>query len=136
MPNATLAPPGRIPNATPTVPPARMPNAKPPAPPHDGGDDDVAALERAARALARASGCHAAADCRVAPLGAKACGGPRTFVEYCRTSTDSSALARALDRLAVAERAYNERTHVMSSCQLAVPPIPAWTGGRCTTGQR
>ncbi|MBA3891248.1 MAG: hypothetical protein H0X64_12035, partial [Gemmatimonadaceae bacterium] len=45
----------------------------------------VAQLERDARRLAITSGCTDAGGCRTAPVGVKACGGPRDYVAYCVT---------------------------------------------------
>jgi len=39
-------------------------------------------LEGEAKALAKTSGCDASADCRAAPVGSRACGGPRYYIPY------------------------------------------------------
>src|SRR5687767_11462344 len=49
----------------------------------------LARMEREARALVRTSGCDAASSCRTAPVGWRACGGPRSYVVYCAASTDT-----------------------------------------------
>jgi hypothetical protein len=99
-------------------------------------DSDLAAvrrLEAEARALARTDGCASAAQCAVAPVGDRPCGGPRTYVAYCRLTTDSAALFRKLDELARRERAYNEKAGLASTCEFRQPPVPALEGGRCRT---
>jgi hypothetical protein len=100
-------------------------------------DDRVvlARLEREARALAHTEGCSTADACRTAPVGWRGCGGPRTYLVYCAASTDSVALYRKLDSLREAEMAYNEKSGLMSTCEMRLPPIPDARGGRCTDGR-
>lgn len=88
-------------------------------------------LGRDARALANPEGCQNAGMCRTAPLGVKACGGPREYVVYCTATTDSVALYRKLDELARAERAFNERHGIVSTCELRVEPAIALVGQGC-----
>lgn len=93
----------------------------------------VAQLERDARRLATTSGCTDAGGCRTAPIGVKACGGPRDYIAYCVTATDTAALFRKLDELARAERAYNERYGIMSTCEFRDAPPVALVGQTCRT---
>jgi hypothetical protein len=91
----------------------------------------VVALENQAKALVKAEGCSSAAECRTAPVGSRACGGPRYYLVYCSLTTDSAALFRKLDAVAQAERAYNTRYNVMSTCEFRMPPTVALSGGSC-----
>lgn len=91
----------------------------------------VAQLERDARRLATADGCTDAGACRVAPVGVKACGGPRDYIAYCVTATDTAALFRKLDELARAEREYNQRYGIMSTCEFREAPPVALVGQTC-----
>ena len=91
----------------------------------------VARLEREARALAHTEGCASAGQCRVAPLGHRACGGPRDYVAYCAATTDSAALFRKLDELARAEDEYNRAAGIASTCEFRTPPAVTVAGGRC-----
>jgi hypothetical protein len=93
--------------------------------------DDVQRLEAEARALARTSGCERASQCRTAPLGSKACGGPRTYLVYCSLTTDSAALFRKLDELRRAEEVRNRREGAVSTCEMALPPQVEVVGGSC-----
>jgi hypothetical protein len=96
-------------------------------------DDRVrlARLEREARALVRMEGCAKASDCRIAPLGWRGCGGPRTYLAYCVASTDSTALFRKLDELKEAEMAYNQKSGMVSTCEMRLPPTVTAEGGSC-----
>ena len=104
-------------------------------PDRQGAVDDtarLAQLERDARALVRSTECGAASSCRTAPLGWRACGGPRDYVVYCAATTDTVALLRKLDELERAEKAYNEREGMVSTCEMRLPPSVGLQGGSCT----
>ncbi|HEX7243300.1 MAG TPA: hypothetical protein VF263_23660 [Longimicrobiaceae bacterium] len=97
-------------------------------------EEDQAVLQRVegeARALAGAGGCTDGAQCRTAPVGAKACGGPRTYVVYCATTTDTVALFRKLDELRRAEEGFNQKYGVASNCAFVSPPGTELVGGTC-----
>lgn len=89
-------------------------------------------LGRDARSIANAEGCADVGSCRTAPLGVKACGGPREYVVYCVATTDTVALFRKLEELARAERAFNERYQIASTCEFRVEPDVALVGQRCS----
>jgi hypothetical protein len=91
----------------------------------------VRELEQQARALARTDGCDQASQCATAPVGAKACGGPRTYLVYCRATTDEAALLRALDELKRAEEEYNRAAGLASDCMFVTPPAVRLEGGTC-----
>ena len=91
----------------------------------------LARLERDARALVRTTGCDAGTSCRSAPVGWRACGGPREYVVYCAASTDTVALLRTLEELRRAEAEHNERTGMASTCEMRLAPDIVVRGGRC-----
>jgi hypothetical protein len=88
-------------------------------------------LEAEARALAKADGCQNAAQCRTAPLGSRPCGGPREYLVYCATGTDSAALFRKLEQLRQAEEALNRERGLMSTCEFRTPPGVTLQGSTC-----
>ena len=113
-------------------------NGDTPAPPSsapqlgDAGDKQtVERLEREAKALAKTDGCANDSQCRAAPVGAKACGGPRYYLSYCAATTDSAALFRKLDELAQAERARNQKEGIISDCSFVTEPQLQASGGQC-----
>jgi hypothetical protein len=91
----------------------------------------IVALEDQAKALVKAEGCSSAAQCRTAPVGSRACGGPRYYLVYCSATTDSAALFRKIDAVAAAEREFNVHYKVMSTCEFRMPPTVALNGGSC-----
>jgi hypothetical protein len=91
----------------------------------------IAKLEADARALAKTKGCSAASQCRTAPVGSKACGGPRTYLVYCAASTDSVTLFKKLDALKSAEERYNKNAGLASTCEYRMPPGVSVQRGVC-----
>ena len=88
-------------------------------------------LEGEAKAIAKTAGCSASSECRAAPVGSRACGGPRYYIPYCAKSTDSAALYRKLDEVANAERAYNTKYQLVSTCEFRMPPAVGIVAGSC-----
>ena len=93
--------------------------------------EQIVALENQAKALVKAEGCSSAGECRTAPVGSRACGGPRYYLVYCSRTTDSAALFRKLEAVAQAERDYNTRYNIASTCEFRMPPTVALSGGSC-----
>ncbi|HST07440.1 MAG TPA: hypothetical protein VLJ83_04675 [Gemmatimonadaceae bacterium] len=91
----------------------------------------VTALEDQAKALVKTIGCSSAGECRTAPVGSRACGGPRYYLVYCAATTDSVALFRKLDAVAAAEREYNAHYNLVSTCEFRLPPKVALSGASC-----
>lgn len=91
----------------------------------------IVALENEAKALVQTDGCSSAWDCRTAAVGSRACGGPRYYLVYCSRTTDSTALFRKLDAVAAAEREFNSRYQIVSTCEFRLPPKVALSGSSC-----
>lgn len=92
-------------------------------------------LEDQAKAIAKSSGCARVSECRTAPVGNRACGGPRYYIAYCSTTTDSVKLFRKLGEVAEAENAYNRKYGIASTCEFRMPGPINLAGGECRTGQ-
>ncbi len=91
----------------------------------------IVALEDQAKAILKTSGCGTSAECRTAPVGSRACGGPRYYLVYCAKTTDSVALFRKLDAIAAAEREYNQRYNLVSTCEFRMPQNVGVVAGSC-----
>lgn len=88
-------------------------------------------IEEEAKALVKANGCTSDDQCRTAPVGSRGCGGPRYYLVYCSRSTDSAALFKKLAEVEAAERAYNAKYQVVSTCEFRMPPTVGATAGSC-----
>ena len=117
--------------------------SSPPAPVGPGGDKflltgdqkadwaQIVALEDQAKALVKAGGCSSASQCRTAAVGSRACGGPRYYLVYCSLTTDTAALRQKLDAVAAAEREFNTRYQLASTCEFRMPPQAGLIAGSC-----
>ena len=88
-------------------------------------------LEVQAKALAIVTGCQSSSDCRSAPVGSRACGGPRYYIPWCAKATDSTALYKKLAEVAAAEQAYNKKYNLASTCEFRMPPTVESSAGTC-----
>ena len=89
-------------------------------------------LEQQARALAKSDGCDQVNQCASAPVGVKGCGGPRSYLIYCKATTDEAALLRTLEELKRVEAEYNREHNVASDCMMIMPPEMRLEGRACT----
>jgi hypothetical protein len=101
------------------------------APTQDSEWKAIEAIEAEAKTIAKASGCASADMCRAAPVGSRACGGPRYYIPYCSVTTDSAALFNKLEEVAKAEQAYNRKYNLASTCEMRLPPPLESAGGSC-----
>jgi len=95
----------------------------------------IVALEDQAKALVKTDGCSSADQCRTAPVGNRACGGPRYYLVYCSRTTDSAALFSKLRAVSDAENEFNKRYQIVSTCEFRMPPTVALSGGSCQAQQ-
>ena len=89
-------------------------------------------LEEQAKAIAKTTGCASSSECRSAPVGNRACGGPRYYIPWCAKSTDSAALYSKLGEVAKAEDAYNKKYNLMSTCEYRLALKVEVVAGACT----
>jgi hypothetical protein len=134
QPQASEGKPTRSPGSVLVPPP--IDTASSAASPDTGPDDRprLVRLEQEARALVKTEGCTSASACRTAPVGWRGCGGPRTYLLYCATTTDTVALFRKLKELENAEKAYNAKSGMMSTCEFRLPPGTKLDGRSCREG--
>ncbi len=76
--------------------------------------------------------CQATAECRAAPMGVKPCGGPRSYIIYSTSSTDSVDLEAAVARFDSLDSQRNRELGLMSDCQFIPQPTPMCRAGTCS----
>lgn len=81
-----------------------------------------ARLEAEIRRLIGSAACTASEQCRTLAFGAKACGGPQSYLAWSTQGTDAAALQTAAERYATWRREDLNRRGVMSDCALVVDP--------------
>jgi hypothetical protein len=79
----------------------------------------------------KTTGCTSTDQCRTAPVGNRACGGPRYYLVYCSRTTDSAALFAKLKAVADAEGEFNRRYQIASTCEFRMPHRVALIGTSC-----
>lgn len=90
-------------------------------------------LEGQAKRVANTVGCAESGGCRAAPVGSRACGGPRYYIPWCARTTDSAALYSKLGEVAKAEQAYNRKYGIASTCEYRMPPTVGVVAGACAS---
>ena len=81
-------------------------------------------LKAVARSLAKSANCPDG-SCGVVALGAKPCGGPWEYVQFCPTTTDVQRLEAVANEVQRAEVMFTERYGLVSDCMMA--QLPACT---------
>lgn len=84
-----------------------------------------------AKAIAKTGGCATAAQCAAIGLGERPCGGPSEYIVYCPLTTDTAALRRKVADVARAEREFNQKYGLASTCEFRMPPRLESSGGTC-----
>lgn len=90
-------------------------------------------LERL-RALSASASCTSSAQCRTVPVGAKACGGPETYLAVSESQLPEAA--RLAERHAEARRAANAASGIASTCAVTPDPGALCQAGLCRTAPR
>lgn len=117
------------------------------APPPRGATppDSTVGLRQDIERLIGDAACQNDSQCRVLPLGAKACGGPEAYVAWSTARTDARQLEALAARYKEARVARNQRLGLVSDCSVVPEPpvrcVPASGAsgasgevGRCQTG--
>ncbi|UJR33633.1 hypothetical protein I4U23_021068 [Adineta vaga] len=76
--------------------------------------------------------CKTSADCAAAAVGARACGGPNSYVVYSRKSSNADDIISLAKLSTELEQKYNMENSVMSICMMAIPPSAVCTENKCT----
>jgi hypothetical protein len=83
------------------------------------------------RALAVNASCTASSQCHTLALGARACGGPESYLAYSDAATPADPLRALAARYAEQRRAENAKSGIMSTCQMLVDPGAVCQAGSC-----
>lgn len=94
-----------------------------------------AAIEQLSRAVEflaeRNLRCHSKRDCKVIPVGAKACGGPSSYVVTSAFNPSLSDVKAFAQTVSEREDLYNRRYNVFSTCTPAFRPEPKCQFRKC-----
>ncbi|MEM1054882.1 MAG: hypothetical protein AAGI52_05105 [Bacteroidota bacterium] len=73
--------------------------------------------------------------CKTIPVGAKACGGPRSFAVYTATGDAEFDIIRLAGLVTALDREANEQFGLNSDCMLLTAPEVILDGGVCTVAE-
>lgn len=113
----------------------------PPAPPASPGSPTSPAAPAAPTAASslwqqiQAASANPACDndsqCHTIGVGAKACGGPQSYLPWSSKQDDGAALKQLVERHAAALRAQDAREAMMSTCSVVSDPGASCRANRC-----
>jgi hypothetical protein len=75
--------------------------------------------------------CSSPEVCRTLPLGSKPCGGPRRYLVYSLSVTDSARLAADAARYNQAEAQRNRDEGLVSDCSMVIAPSVSCVSRKC-----
>jgi hypothetical protein len=96
-------------------------------------DGPAATLERI-HALAGTATCSSDAQCHTLPLGARACGGPDSYLPWSSEKTSQAEIQALGERYKEERRAANKATGAISTCQFLMDPGAVCRAGTCQLG--
>jgi hypothetical protein len=78
--------------------------------------------------------CDSAQQCRSLAIGAKACGGPESYLAWSVKRSDGARLQALAERLREQREDENRRSQLLSNCALVTDPGARCVAGRCQLG--
>jgi hypothetical protein len=96
----------------------------------DGQGDTLARI----RALAGTPACTSDDQCHSLPLGARACGGPESYLPWSSARTSQAEIEALGARYKEERRAANQAAGAMSTCQFLMDPGAVCRAGTCQAG--
>ena len=83
------------------------------------------------RALIGTAACTDNAQCHTLPLGARACGGPQSYLPWSSAHTDGAALRALGQRYQEQQRAQDAAAGMLSDCRFIADPGAQCRAGTC-----
>lgn len=83
------------------------------------------------RALIGAADCSSDSQCQILPVGARACGGPASYLAWSSAKTDAGQLQALAERHKAEQQADNMAAGRISTCIAIAPPAVACRAGAC-----
>jgi hypothetical protein len=79
--------------------------------------------------------CTDDSQCRVLPIGARACGGPASHLAYSTAHTDGAELQVLAERYHAEQQAGNQRAGMVSTCRMVPTPVASCRANTCQLGE-
>jgi hypothetical protein len=82
-------------------------------------------------ALVGKAECTSDSQCQVLPIGAKACGGPASYLAFSNSSTSAAEVQALAERYHAEQQASNQRSGMISNCRVVPTPVAACRANTC-----
>lgn len=96
-------------------------------------DNKLVQLGKEIEEFAKNKACTNGDGCRTMPMGAKACGGPTSYVIYSLSKTDEKQLAEKVKQYTDFQKELNIKYNRTSDCLFLSPPTVDCLNGVCTS---
>ncbi|RUO74442.1 hypothetical protein CWI80_03630 [Pseudidiomarina sediminum] len=91
----------------------------------------VAELDQQIRSMVGMAYAEDFAQCRLAEVGHRPCGGPQYFIAYSTASVDEKTLLSLIDEHRQLQQDYQQKHGVVGTCEVLQRPSLAYVDGRC-----
>jgi hypothetical protein len=82
-------------------------------------------------ALVGNAACRSDSQCQVLPIGAKACGGPASYLAFSSANTSAADVQALAQRYHAEQQASNQRAGMISNCRVMPTPAAACRANTC-----
>ncbi len=93
--------------------------------------NDIKTAKKELNALIANTQCDTSAQCKVMPVGSKACGGPSDYVVYSTKAANEGQVSSLAKQITALEKAYNTQNEMMSTCQHLTAPSTQCVENKC-----
>lgn len=83
------------------------------------------------QALVGKAECTSDSQCQVLPIGARACGGPASYLAFSSAKTNAAEVQALAERYHAEQQASNQRAGMVSTCQFMPAPAVACRANSC-----
>ncbi|MFC3034545.1 hypothetical protein ACFOEE_18745 [Pseudoalteromonas fenneropenaei] len=99
---------------------------------HTSAEEEIVVLKARLAQLTQDKPCQQSAECRVLPVGHRACGGPDGFVVFSTQNNDANQLEALANTITSLQRQLNFAEQRMSICQHLTAPAAQCIEHQCT----
>ena len=92
---------------------------------------DTKQLYQRMQRLTADKNCQETAECKLLPVGNKACGGPEQYLLYSSQQTDEKLLAITNDRYSKLKKQQQQRLGMYTTCQMVIEPVAQCRQRQC-----
>jgi hypothetical protein len=82
-------------------------------------------------ALVGKAECSSDSQCQVLPIGAKACGGPASYLAFSNANTSAAEVQALAERYHAEQQASKQRSGMISNCRVVPTPAAACRANTC-----